>query len=368
MILKSLVVLLPFLIFSSISLGKLIDLVKRPLKNEKLEYKLFYISLVVCSSIFVYSLPYLMDSILPNAFNSWFGIVFIAIISLGCGYNFTKIIFNLIIPILDENDIVKVYLKNFVKKDIIKKQPNLSDKLSSNSIAKINNYLIKNGFKNITCVEERQAGYAATYIDPEDKQHVIYIYNGCIGMSWEKLISVVGHELGHIIRRNNTKMDNIRRVIGGIVIFIIPIISLVVSYICERNIHNIIGGLLVLFFGVFSIVSFLYMIVYLSFNNSRFWLQVDEIYCDRIACELPEAKAENLISVFEEFQYHIDNSAKKKWFDKYYIKYYLILEHPCLKYRIKLLKKYKKWSYIEYIKHFNVMFIWLITGRGWIGE
>ena len=228
--------------------------------------------------------------------------------------------------------------------------------------------MVKNGFKNVVCVEERQAGYATTYIDPEDKQHVIYIYTGCIGMAWEKLISVVGHELGHIIRRNNTKIDNIRRFFGGIVIFIIPITSLIALYICEGNIHNIIGTLLLLFLGLLSIASFLYMIVYFSFNNIRFWLQVDEIYCDRKACELPEVKAQNLISVFEELQYHIDNSAKKKWFDNYYIKYYLVLEHPCLKYRIKLLKNYKKWSWFEYIKHFNVMFVWLITGYGWMNR
>ena len=368
MILKSLVVLVPFLIFSSIALGKLIDLIIRSLKKEKLEYKLFYISLVVCTIIFVYHLPYLIDAMLPNAFSSCLGIVLIVIVSLSCGYNFTKIIFNLIIPILDENDIVKIYLKNFVKKNIIKKQRNLSDKLSNTNIEKINNYLVKNGFNNVICVEDREDGYAATYIDPKDKQHIIYIYSGCIGMLWEKIISVVGHELGHIIRRNNTKMDERRKVFGGIVIFMIPIISLFSSYICDIYIRNIIGALLVVFFGVFSIISFLYMIIYFSFNNGRFWLQVDEIYCDRKACELPEVKAENLISVFEEFQYDIDNSAKKKWFDKYYIKYYLVLEHPCLKYRIKLLKKYKNWSYIEYIKHFNVMFFWLITGRGWTGE
>jgi Zn-dependent protease with chaperone function len=368
MVLKILVVLLPFLIFSLIAIGKLIDLVKLPLKNAKLEYKLFYISLFICIIVFIFFLPDLVDSMLPNAFNSWVGVVLIAIISLGCGYNFTRIIFNLIIPTLDENDIIKVYLKNFGKKEIIKKQFNLSDKLSNANIEKINNYLVKNGFKNVVCVEERQAGYATTYIDPEDKQHVIYIYTGCIGMAWEKLISVVGHELGHIIRRNNTKIDNIRRFFGGIVIFIIPITSLIALYICEGNIHNIIGTLLLLFLGLLSIASFLYMIVYFSFNNIRFWLQVDEIYCDRKACELPEVKAQNLISVFEELQYHIDNSAKKKWFDNYYIKYYLVLEHPCLKYRIKLLKNYKKWSWFEYIKHFNVMFVWLITGYGWIGE
>lgn len=368
MILKSLVVLLPFLIFSSIALGKLIDLIIRSLKKEKLKYKLFYISLVVCTIIFVYYLPYLIDAMLPNAFSSWLGVVFIAIISLSCGYNFTKIIFNLIIPILNENDIVKTYLKDFVKKNIIKKQINSPDELSNTNIEKINKYLIKNGFNNVICVEEREEGYAETYIDPKDKQHIIYIYNGCIGMTWEKNISVVGHELGHIIRRNNTKMDDIRKVLGGIVIFMIPIISLFSSYICERYIHNILGALFVLFLGMFSIVSLLYMIIYFSFNNSRFWLQVDEIYCDRKACELPEVKAENLISVFEEFQYYIDNNTKKKWFNKYYIKYYLVLEHPCLKYRMKLLKKYKNWSYIEYIKHFNVMFLWLITGRGWTGE
>lgn len=368
MILKSLIVLLPFLIFSSISFGKLINLIKQAQKKENCKYKLFYFSLVVFIIIFLGYLPYLIYTIHSHILNSWFATIFMASISLGVGYNFTKIIFNLIIPTLDENDIIKWYLKNFSKKIFTKNKDNLSNKSGTNIISKINHYLVNNGFINVTCVEEKGDGYAATYIDPQDKEHIIYIYDGCIGMSWEKLISVVGHELGHIIRRNNTKMDQIRRSVGGIIIFIIPFISLFIVNLFDKNINSIISILFILFLGIFSIVSLLYMILYFSFNNMRFWLQIDEIYCDRIACELPEVKVENLIKVFEEFQYDIDNSQEKKWFDKFYIKYYLILEHPCLKYRIKLLKKYKKWSIIEYIKHFNVMFFWLITGRGWNGE
>jgi Zn-dependent protease with chaperone function len=141
-----------------------------------------------------------------------------------------------------------------------------------------------------------------------------------------------------------------------------------IVYTLELYVNNILGNLLILAFGLISLISFIYMIIYFSFDSRRFWLQIDEIYCDRKACDLCGVEPEYVADALKEISSDMENYPRKKWYDRLYISYYMILEHPCLKYRIKLMENYRKWNVSEYIRHLNVMFIWLITGRGWIGE
>ena len=303
--------------------------------------------------------PYIITKLFWAFLHSAFGIAFIFIVNIGCGYKFTYYSFNLIIiPRLKHNDTVKYYFDNFARKAISKdRSHSFNIDGTKNSIAKIDEYLIKLGFNNVTCIHEKNDdNYAATYIDPKDINHIIWIYNPCMEMSWEKLSAVLGHELAHIIRKNNTNIDKLRRIFGGMVIFSIPVVSMYIAYILELYMNNTLGTLLTLIFGLISLVSFFYMIVYFSFDSIRFWLQIDEIYCDRKACDFIGVKPEYVAEALKEISFNMEDNTQSKWYDKFYISYYMILEHPCLKYRIKLMEEYKKWSVFEYIKHLNVMF------------
>ncbi len=368
MLIKSIIASLSFLVFASITFAKLISLIKESINEKNKNYLSFYILALLNSLALLILYPYIVAKLFSGFLHFPFGIVFILIVNLGVGYKFTYLSFNLIIiPRLKEKDTVKYYLENFSREVISKDKTNIDR--NTNSISKIDEYLTKLGFNNVTCIyEKNDNGYASTYIDPKDTKHIIWIHDPCMKMSWEKLSAVLGHELVHIMRKNNTNMDKLRRTLGGTVIFFIPVVSMYIAYTLELYTSNILGTLLMLTSALISLVSFLYMVIYFSFDSRRFWLQIDEIYCDRKACDLPDVKPEYMADALREISSDMENYPKQKWYDRLYISYYMILEHPCIKYRIKLMDNYRKWSMFEYIRHFNVMFLWLITGRGWIGE
>lgn len=359
------------MVFASITFGKLISLIKESINDKNIKYLGFYILALLYSLALLILYQYIIAELLSSLLHSPFGIMFILIVNLGAGYKFTNISFKLvIIPMLKEDDIVKYYLENVARRNISKdKTHSFTINRNTNSIAKIDEYLNRLGFNNVTCIHEKNDNdYASTYIDPEGINHIMWIHDPCMKMSWEKLSAVIGHELVHIMRKNNTNMDKLRRTVGGIVIFFIPIVSMYTTYTLELYTNNILGTVFILTSALISLLSFLYMVIYFSFDSKRFWLQIDEIYCDRKACDLLGVKPEYMADALREISSDMENYPKLKWYDRLYISYYMILEHPCIKYRIKLMDNYRKWNMFEYIRHLNVMFLWLITGRGWIGK
>lgn len=129
-----------------------------------------------------------------------------------------------------------------------------------------------------------------------------------------------------------------------------------------------IGVLLEIVFAFITIAVFLYWLFYSSINSNRYWGQIYELMCDRKACELNGVTVEGMKSLVEYLYNNFKEFNKYKWYFKYYYKYFVVLEHPCLKYRLKQIRNYKKWCIFDYFKQPLVIVCWLLTGRGWIGE
>jgi hypothetical protein len=213
-------------VFASITFGKLISLIKENIDHKNNNYLIFYITTLLSSLVLLTLYPYMVAEIFSSFLHSAFGIVFILIVNLAVGYKFTDFLFKLLVPTLRKGDIIKYYFENFSRKVISKDR--IDDSTidgNTNSSKKIDGYFVKLGFRNVTCIHEKNdEGYASTYIDPKGINHIIWIHDPCMRMSWERLSAVLGHELVHIIRKNNTNMDKWRRVLGGIVIFLIPVV------------------------------------------------------------------------------------------------------------------------------------------------
>lgn len=92
--------------------------------------------------------------------------------------------------------------------------------------------------------------------------------------------------------------------------------------------------------------------------------QISELKCDHFACSLG-VRPDDLIGLLQRVVKRSKEKKKYTWYQEIIRRYYLFDAHPSVSYRIKRLKKYRKWSDIEYIT-FPFHVCWqLMSGKGW---
>ena len=204
------------------------------------------------------------------------------------------------------------------------------------------------------------------------RKYNILITKKSITLNDALLTAIIGHELGHIKKKD-------------IICFIIPIPQDWIIWTCVTL--GIIG-IQILFNILLDKIFFLphvlrttclYIVLFFLFNwfvlftidIRRYWYQIQEIRADRYACDMLGVPPEDMISllkILEKKQKSKKSIANLSWYKKIYEKFFMISEHPCIEQRIKLLENYRKWSFKEYISHAIRMGKWLFTGRGWTGD
>ncbi len=258
----------------------------------------------------------------------------LCIVSIGVGISMTKFAWQIYETILCKDQISDMArIKKFSQKYHNVQVRNYSPYSVPNEVVEKIRQLINNSKIEFNIIDASDfRAYAE--VDKKDNCHRIVLSRSCFeNLSWEQIAAVIGHELMHIKLLNGSNWDRLRNIAGGVVLFILMILSLFLLTIFEKY-FGIIGVLLEIVFAFITIAVFLYWLLYSSINSNRYWGQIYELMCDRKACELNGVTAEGMKSLLEYLYNNFKEFNKYKWYFKYYYKYFVVLEHPCLKYSV----------------------------------
>ncbi|KNF09288.1 hypothetical protein CLPU_3c00660 [Gottschalkia purinilytica] len=357
-----------FIIFYSITIGMISDLLIEQIKEKDFQKNFYYVFYIIICIISVIAVPNIAISMSNLLGNTLFGNIMMSMVCLGFGVTQTKFMCSMI---LENSNNKESYVVNQYYKYKNKRISEIGDysklDINPNLSIRINNLIKGSNLKNINLYfidGDSINGFAS--IDPENNNNKIYLTAKCAELEWNKLAAIIGHELIHIKRRNNTKLDYVRRIFGGIFLFLVIILCILVS-----NFLNIyfgtLGDIISVFFMILALYNFIMIIIYSSIITKRYWNQIDELICDNKACEIDGVDVIGMYELLEDLSKEQDSFKKQRWYIKNYIRYFTIVEHPCIRYRARLIKRYKKWNILTYYKHAMVMLWWVVTGRGWIG-
>ncbi len=205
---------------------------------------------------------------------------------------------------------------------------------------------------------------AFTFKNKKRKQQGIIFTKSCETLTDNEIAALVGHEVAHLKNGDFDIIEKLRRIIGFIIVFAGFGISIAILNLLSQVF--IVGIILVIIIAPIIIIYEIAMLIFLSIDDRRLWKQIQEIRADRAACTYDGVTHEGMISLLKKLK--DENNEKIVWYKKIYIKYFKIMEYPCLERRIYLIENYKKWSILDYYLHAGQMFKWFITGKGWIGE
>ena len=231
----------------------------------------------------------------------------------------------------------------------------------------INKLCIQSGLTDIELFlssEKSINGYAkANHLIP----HSITLTKGCLKLRWPEIAAIVGHEIIHIKHRDNTYVAFLWR-IGGAFLLILFFIAYLFFINVINSVYTLLGTILT--FITFPIMLFyeIFLLIFLVIDNRRYWYQIQELRADRLACELPGIE-QFAIEAFLTRQALSEEEYFRNlpWYKKIYSRYFILHEHPSAKYRLRIIKKYRKWSYKDYIIHILQVTKWFFTGKGWNG-
>lgn len=207
-------------------------------------------------------------------------------------------------------------------------------------------------------------GYArANYIKPNS----ITLTEGCLGLTWPEIAAIVGHEIVHIKYKDNTIMAVIWRIVGGLLLIFLLIVYILLIQVVG-DLSPIAGEVLTILTLPIVILYEISMLVFLTIDNRRYWYQIQELRADRLACELHGVKRSAMLDFLEKEVVREESWFKKLyWYKKIYYRYFILLEHPSAKHRLKLINNYRKWSFVDYGIHILQVTKWFFSGKGWNG-
>lgn len=192
----------------------------------------------------------------------------------------------------------------------------------------------------------------------------IIFTKSCEVLTDSEIAALVGHEIAHLKNGDLDIIEKLRRIMGFMIMF--AIFGINVALLTQLLQLHIVGAILAIIIAPSVIIYEIAMLIFLSIDDKRFWKQIQEIRADRVACTYDGVTQAGMISLLKKLKG--ENNQKIAWYKKIYMKYFKIMEHPCLDWRIYLMENYRKWSILDYYLHAGQMFKWFITGKGWIGE
>ncbi len=205
---------------------------------------------------------------------------------------------------------------------------------------------------------------AFTFKDKKNKRKRIIFTKSCETLSDNEIAALVGHEIAHLKNGDFDIIEKLRRSLGFIIVLAGFAISIIILSLLSQV--YIAGIILTIVIVPVIIIYEVAMLIFFSIDDRRLWKQIQEIRADRVACTFEGVTQIDMISLLKKIKEQ--NNEKIAWYNKIYIKYFKVMEHPCLERRIYLIEKYKKWSILDYYLHAGQMFKWFITCKGWIGE
>ena len=347
-----LILLLSFLIVYHINFFVLKDIInyykKKNITIDKKLYKelIFVIFLPILIPIFIKYIEFFFD------YNIFLEIIF----SFCMGIVFTKSNWFLCLNRMKEYKDTYFYV--FSKKDfynINKQLREFSIKVSINNNNKKYEILeFMNSFPYELYLNRSKEINACACLD----ENKIIITEGLLRLPIEEVKAAIGHEIIHlkINSKNKGKYSKIK--------FFLKLYSV---YFLIAIVTGLSKRFSIMLFLIFLIILLIFCFIFLFYHlliPERYLYQFEELKCDRLACSLNGVTKEgmlNLLIRLEKYQ----NRKKYIWYKEIIYRYFLFDAHPNIKYRIKKIEKYHKWSVLEYIKFPFYMFIRLLEGKGW---
>ncbi len=199
------------------------------------------------------------------------------------------------------------------------------------------------------------------------KTNSIALTEGCLELTWPEIKAIVGHEIIHIKYKDNTFIAVIWRILGGIFLLAVLIFYILIIQLIN-NFLPVVGVVITVVTLPFILLYEISMLIFLVIDNRRYWYQIQELRADRLACELPDIELSGMLALLRSAAVReSDWFNNLYWYKKVYYRYFLLLEHPSAKHRYKLIRKYRKWSFLEYGFHLFQITKWFFTGKGWNG-
>ncbi|MGG4457818.1 M56 family metallopeptidase [Brevibacillus porteri] len=303
--------------------------------------------------------PVLSSSITNNddlGSNNWFSNTLFYLIFFGVGLKWTKSWWGYLVELESDNSSNTLPNEGAILFPNTKLKEAIYELCSSAGMLDVELYL---------CREKQINGYAkARLIGPKS----IVISEGCLHLEWEEIAAIIGHEIVHLRLKDTTALSALWRIIG-----VLTIIFVFIGYMLLLELLYYLFPLIGNLFGIISLpIVLMYeigMLTFMIIDNRRYWYQIQELRADRLSCQLPGVTLEGAIKVLKKLKAQEDNLFENlSWYQKLFLRYFIVTEHPSIDRRISLLEKYKKWSLIDYIIHYFQITKWFFFGRGWNGR
>lgn len=197
------------------------------------------------------------------------------------------------------------------------------------------------------------------------KPTAIALTKGCLRLNIRMIAAIMGHEIAHLKNKDYRKESLLifKLYLTGTLIFVLYLECMdILTYLMPT-----IGNIISIITFPFILVYFVGMLFYYNVNGKRYLYQIQEIRADRVGCEMKGVTKDGMLELLYSLKESNCWFYKLKWYKRIYIRYFELVEHPCIDYRIKLIKNYRKWSMIDYFKHALQVIKWFFTGKGWIG-
>lgn len=197
------------------------------------------------------------------------------------------------------------------------------------------------------------------------KPMAIALTKGCMRLNIKMIAAIMGHEIAHLKNKDYRKESFLifKLYLVGTLIFIIYLKCMDILTYLMPTIGNVVS---IVTFPII-LVYFIGMLFYYNIDGKRYLYQIQEIRADRVGCEMTGVTKDGMLELLYSLKESNGWFYKLKWYKRIYIRYFELVEHPCIDYRIKLIKNYRKWSIIDYFKHAFQVIKWFFTGKGWIG-